>query len=154
MDSSFLYSKEFFSVWNCFEIFWLYDDREHTSKFPFVETELMWFAYDSGFICNELVRIVREFKNKSYFSYFEIKIQFLVSFLSTTDEMLTQYLNVVQLQLWIFPDFISSCKEFQNLHSFFAIVMGLSNIAVSRLSQTWEVNTFETSHFLLILYLA
>lgn len=30
------------------------------------------------------------------------------------------------------------CKEFQNLHSFFAIVMGLSNIAVSRLSQTWE----------------
>lgn len=35
--------------------------------------------------------------------------------------------------------FIFSCKEFQNLHSFFAIVMGLSNIAVSRLSQTWEV---------------
>ncbi|XP_052240015.1 rap guanine nucleotide exchange factor 4-like isoform X2 [Dreissena polymorpha] len=30
------------------------------------------------------------------------------------------------------------CKEFQNLNSFFAIVMGLSNIAVSRLSQTWE----------------
>ncbi|XP_025095168.1 rap guanine nucleotide exchange factor 4-like isoform X2 [Pomacea canaliculata] len=32
----------------------------------------------------------------------------------------------------------SHCKDFQNLHSFFAIVMGLSNIAVSRLSQTWE----------------
>ncbi|XP_052795915.1 rap guanine nucleotide exchange factor 4-like isoform X2 [Mya arenaria] len=30
------------------------------------------------------------------------------------------------------------CKEFRNLNSFFAIVMGLSNIAVSRLSQTWE----------------
>ncbi|KAK6165706.1 hypothetical protein SNE40_022584 [Patella caerulea] len=30
------------------------------------------------------------------------------------------------------------CKETKNLHSFFAIVMGLSNIAVSRLSQTWE----------------
>ncbi|KAJ8309151.1 hypothetical protein KUTeg_014025 [Tegillarca granosa] len=30
------------------------------------------------------------------------------------------------------------CKEYQNLNSFFAIVMGLSNIAVSRLSQTWE----------------
>ena len=37
------------------------DDHEHTSKFPFVETELMWFAYDSGFICNELVKIVGEF---------------------------------------------------------------------------------------------
>lgn len=32
----------------------------------------------------------------------------------------------------------SYCKEYQNLNSFFAIVMGLSNIAVSRLSQTWE----------------
>ncbi|XP_041365780.1 rap guanine nucleotide exchange factor 4-like isoform X3 [Gigantopelta aegis] len=30
------------------------------------------------------------------------------------------------------------CKEFQNVNSFLAIVMGLSNIAVSRLSQTWE----------------
>ena len=32
-----------------------------------------------------------------------------------------------------------SCKEFRNLNAFFAIVMGLSNIAVSRLSLTWEV---------------
>ncbi|XP_064648532.1 rap guanine nucleotide exchange factor 4-like [Lineus longissimus] len=30
------------------------------------------------------------------------------------------------------------CKEYQNLNSFYAIVMGLSNTAVSRLSQTWE----------------
>ncbi|CAF0731178.1 unnamed protein product [Rotaria sordida] len=32
----------------------------------------------------------------------------------------------------------SYCKEYRNLNSFFAIVMGLSNIAVSRLSLTWE----------------
>lgn len=31
-----------------------------------------------------------------------------------------------------------SCKEFQNLNAFFAVVMGLSNVAVSRLTQTWE----------------
>lgn len=31
-----------------------------------------------------------------------------------------------------------SCKEFQNLNAFFALVMGLSNVAVSRLTQTWE----------------
>lgn len=31
-----------------------------------------------------------------------------------------------------------SCKEYQNLNAFFAIVMGLSNVAVSRLSLTWE----------------
>ncbi|KAM9305228.1 rap guanine nucleotide exchange factor 4-like [Gastrophryne carolinensis] len=30
------------------------------------------------------------------------------------------------------------CKEYKNLNSFFAIVMGLSNVAVSRLSMTWE----------------
>ncbi|KAM8933892.1 rap guanine nucleotide exchange factor 4 [Pelodytes ibericus] len=30
------------------------------------------------------------------------------------------------------------CKEYKNLNSFFAIVMGLSNVAVSRLSLTWE----------------
>ncbi|XP_066544027.1 rap guanine nucleotide exchange factor 4 isoform X2 [Amia ocellicauda] len=30
------------------------------------------------------------------------------------------------------------CKEYKNLNSFFAIIMGLSNPAVSRLSQTWE----------------
>lgn len=32
----------------------------------------------------------------------------------------------------------SYCKEYRNLNGFFAIVMGLSNIAVSRLSLTWE----------------
>ncbi|XP_046678559.1 rap guanine nucleotide exchange factor 4 isoform X2 [Homalodisca vitripennis] len=30
------------------------------------------------------------------------------------------------------------CKEYQNLNAFFAVVMGLSNVAVSRLSLTWE----------------
>ncbi|XP_041940145.1 rap guanine nucleotide exchange factor 4 isoform X2 [Alosa sapidissima] len=30
------------------------------------------------------------------------------------------------------------CKEYRNLNSFFAIIMGMSNPAVSRLSHTWE----------------
>ncbi|XP_066520463.1 rap guanine nucleotide exchange factor 4-like isoform X2 [Hoplias malabaricus] len=30
------------------------------------------------------------------------------------------------------------CREFRNLNSFFAIIMGMCNPAVSRLSQTWE----------------
>lgn len=33
-----------------------------------------------------------------------------------------------------------SCKEYKNLNSFFAIIMGLSNVAVSRLTLTWEVS--------------
>lgn len=38
---------------------------------------------------------------------------------------------------------VCSCREFKNLNSFFAIIMGMSNPAVSRLSQTWEVNFIE-----------
>ncbi|XP_061579495.1 rap guanine nucleotide exchange factor 4 isoform X2 [Cololabis saira] len=30
------------------------------------------------------------------------------------------------------------CKEYKNLNAFFAVIMGLSNPAVSRLTQTWE----------------
>lgn len=38
--------------------------------------------------------------------------------------------------------FYFSCKEYKNLNSFFAIIMGLSNVAVSRLTMTWEVNAY------------
>lgn len=33
----------------------------------------------------------------------------------------------------------SSCKAQKNLNCFFAIIMGLNTAAISRLSQTWEV---------------
>lgn len=35
--------------------------------------------------------------------------------------------------------FCCSCKEYRNLNGFFAVTMGLSNPAVSRLNLTWEV---------------
>lgn len=41
--------------------------------------------------------------------------------------------------------FVHSCREFKNLNSFFAIIMGMSNPAVSRLSQTWEVNILRSA---------
>jgi len=31
-----------------------------------------------------------------------------------------------------------SCKEYYNFNAFFAILMGLSDVAVSRLSTTWD----------------
>ena len=31
-----------------------------------------------------------------------------------------------------------SCKEYQNTNAFFSIVMGLGNVAVTRMNQTWE----------------
>lgn len=39
-----------------------------------------------------------------------------------------------------FHVFCKSCKEYRNMNAFFAVIMGLSNPAVSRLSQTWEVS--------------
>uniref|UniRef100_A0A803THE4 Rap guanine nucleotide exchange factor 4 n=1 Tax=Anolis carolinensis TaxID=28377 RepID=A0A803THE4_ANOCA len=42
------------------------------------------------------------------------------------------------------------CKEYKNLNSFFALIMGLSNVAVSRLTMTWErmiSNTVRTVKF-------
>lgn len=40
--------------------------------------------------------------------------------------------------VWFKILFLISCKEYKNLNSFFAIVIGLSNVAISRLTQTWE----------------
>lgn len=41
---------------------------------------------------------------------------------------------------WLTDVTLHSCKEYRNLNAFFAIVMGLSNPAVCRLNQTWEVS--------------
>ncbi|KAG7464021.1 hypothetical protein MATL_G00182860 [Megalops atlanticus] len=49
----------------------------------------------------------------------------------------TQLSKRVQL-LKKFIKIAAHCKENKNLNSFFAIIMGMSNPAVSRLSQTWE----------------
>jgi len=46
------------------------------------------------------------------------------------------FLEVAELnfyQSWFF-----SCKEYYNFNAFFAILMGLSDVAVSRLSTTWD----------------
>ncbi|XP_034042266.1 rap guanine nucleotide exchange factor 4-like isoform X1 [Thalassophryne amazonica] len=49
----------------------------------------------------------------------------------------SQFSKRVQL-LRKFIKIAGHCKEYRNLNAFFAIIMGLSNPAVSRLSQTWE----------------
>ncbi|XP_062127532.1 rap guanine nucleotide exchange factor 4 isoform X3 [Drosophila sulfurigaster albostrigata] len=78
------------------------------------------------------------------------------------DALITANLDVFlrrfnEVQYWIVTELVSTqslskrvglvrkfiklaayCKEYQNLNAFFAIVMGLSNMAVTRLHQTWE----------------
>ncbi|XP_071956083.1 rap guanine nucleotide exchange factor 4-like isoform X2 [Antedon mediterranea] len=61
-----------------------------------------------------------------------------VQFWVVSEMCLTPSINKRVLLLKKFIKIAAYCKDYQNMHSFFAIVMGLSNIAVSRLSQTWE----------------
>eukprot|EP00064_Thunnus_orientalis_P009530 superscaffoldBa00001216_g9554 len=79
------------------------------------------------------------------------------SFRRTTANMDLFLRRFNQVQLWVvtevclcgqlskrvqllkkFIKIAAHCREFKNLNSFFAIIMGMSNPAVSRLSQTWE----------------
>uniref|UniRef100_A0AAX7SNL2 Rap guanine nucleotide exchange factor (GEF) 4 n=1 Tax=Astatotilapia calliptera TaxID=8154 RepID=A0AAX7SNL2_ASTCA len=83
----------------------------------------------------------------------------LISHLSTCSSSYLFLRRFNQVQLWVvtevclcgqlskrvqllkkFIKIAAHCREFKNLNSFFAIIMGMSNPAVSRLSQTWEVN--------------
>lgn len=61
-----------------------------------------------------------------------------VQYWVVTEILLTQNLSKRVHLLRKFIKLASYCREYQNMSSFFAIVLGLSNIAVSRLSQTWE----------------
>lgn len=61
-----------------------------------------------------------------------------VQYWVVTEMLLTQNLSKRVHLLRKFIKLASYCREYQNMSSFFAIVLGLSNIAVSRLSQTWE----------------
>ncbi|KAK3603635.1 hypothetical protein CHS0354_017354 [Potamilus streckersoni] len=61
-----------------------------------------------------------------------------VQYWVVTEMVLTTNLSKRVSLLRKFVKLAAYCKQHQNLNSFFAIVMGLSNIAVSRLSQTWE----------------
>ncbi|XP_038121933.1 rap guanine nucleotide exchange factor 4 isoform X2 [Culex quinquefasciatus] len=62
----------------------------------------------------------------------EIQYWVVTEIVSTSN--LTKRMSLVKK----FIKLAAFCKEYQNLNAFFAIVMGLSNMAVSRLTQTWD----------------
>uniref|UniRef100_A0A1A7Y8G6 Rap guanine nucleotide exchange factor (GEF) 4 n=1 Tax=Iconisemion striatum TaxID=60296 RepID=A0A1A7Y8G6_9TELE len=61
-----------------------------------------------------------------------------IQFWVITEVCLCSQLNKRVQLLKKFIKIAAQCKEYKNLNTFFAIIMGLSNPAVSRLSQTWE----------------
>ncbi|KAJ8932732.1 hypothetical protein NQ314_014428 [Rhamnusium bicolor] len=61
-----------------------------------------------------------------------------IQFWVVTEICMTTSLSKRVAVLRKFIKLAAYCKEYQNLNAFCAIVMGLSNVAVSRLSMTWE----------------
>uniref|UniRef100_A0A7N6AI65 Rap guanine nucleotide exchange factor (GEF) 4 n=1 Tax=Anabas testudineus TaxID=64144 RepID=A0A7N6AI65_ANATE len=61
-----------------------------------------------------------------------------IQFWVVTEMCLCSQLNKRVQLLKKFIKVAAHCKEYRNMNAFFAIIMGLSNPAVSRLSQTWE----------------
>ncbi|XP_028992535.1 rap guanine nucleotide exchange factor 4 isoform X2 [Betta splendens] len=61
-----------------------------------------------------------------------------IQFWVVTEMCLCSQLNKRVQLLKKFIKIAAHCKEYRNLNAFFAVIMGLSNPAVSRLSQTWE----------------
>ncbi|GLV32312.1 Exchange protein directly activated by cAMP [Carabus blaptoides fortunei] len=61
-----------------------------------------------------------------------------IQFWVVTEMCMTSSLSKRVALLRKFIKLAAYCKEYQNLNAFCAIVMGLSNVAVSRLSLTWE----------------
>ncbi|KAG5891364.1 hypothetical protein JTB14_007604 [Gonioctena quinquepunctata] len=61
-----------------------------------------------------------------------------IQFWVVTEICMTTSLSKRVAVLRKFIKLAAYCREFQNLNAFCAIVMGLSNVAVSRLSNTWE----------------
>lgn len=55
-----------------------------------------------------------------------------------TEVVLTQSLSKRVSLLRKFIKLAAYCKEYQNLNAFFAVVMGLANMACARLTQTWD----------------
>ncbi|ODN00672.1 Rap guanine nucleotide exchange factor 4 [Orchesella cincta] len=62
------------------------------------------------------------------------EIQFWVA----TEILMTSNLSKRVALFRKFLKLAAYCKEYQNLNAFFAIVMGLGNVALTRLTQTWE----------------
>ncbi|XP_071049981.1 rap guanine nucleotide exchange factor 4 isoform X2 [Onthophagus taurus] len=61
-----------------------------------------------------------------------------IQFWVVTELCLTSNLNKRVAVLRKFIKLAAYCREYQNLNAFCAIVMGLSNVAISRLSLTWD----------------
>uniref|UniRef100_A0A7N8YGW5 Rap guanine nucleotide exchange factor 4a n=1 Tax=Mastacembelus armatus TaxID=205130 RepID=A0A7N8YGW5_9TELE len=92
------------------------------------ELELIYHTFGKQNIKKTTVNLDLFLRRFNEIQFWVITEMCLCSQLSKRVQLLKKFIKIA-----------THCKEYRNLNAFFAVIMGLSNPAISRLSQTWEV---------------
>ncbi|XP_026151929.1 rap guanine nucleotide exchange factor 4 isoform X2 [Mastacembelus armatus] len=91
------------------------------------ELELIYHTFGKQNIKKTTVNLDLFLRRFNEIQFWVITEMCLCSQLSKRVQLLKKFIKIA-----------THCKEYRNLNAFFAVIMGLSNPAISRLSQTWE----------------
>uniref|UniRef100_A0A3B4ZKW7 Rap guanine nucleotide exchange factor 4 n=1 Tax=Stegastes partitus TaxID=144197 RepID=A0A3B4ZKW7_9TELE len=91
------------------------------------ELELIYHTFGRQYVKKTTVNLDLFLRRFNEIQFWVITEMCLCSQLSKRVQLLKKFIKIA-----------AHCKEYRNLNAFFAVIMGLSNPAVSRLSQTWE----------------
>uniref|UniRef100_A0A8C5GTV4 Rap guanine nucleotide exchange factor (GEF) 4 n=1 Tax=Gouania willdenowi TaxID=441366 RepID=A0A8C5GTV4_GOUWI len=91
------------------------------------ELELISHTYGMQCVMKTTVNLDLFLRRFNEIQFWVITEMCLCSQLSKRVQLLKKFIKIA-----------AHCKEYKNLNAFFAVIMGLSNPAVSRLAQTWE----------------
>ncbi|KAM6934732.1 rap guanine nucleotide exchange factor 4 [Xenentodon cancila] len=91
------------------------------------ELELIYHTFGRQYIKKTSVNLDLFLRRFNEIQFWVVTEMCLCSQLSKRVQLLKKFIKIA-----------AHCKEYKNLNAFFAIIMGLSNPAVSRLTQTWE----------------
>uniref|UniRef100_A0A3P8PB16 Rap guanine nucleotide exchange factor (GEF) 4 n=1 Tax=Astatotilapia calliptera TaxID=8154 RepID=A0A3P8PB16_ASTCA len=92
------------------------------------ELELIYHTFGRQYVKKTTVNLDLFLRRFNEIQFWVITEMCLCPQLSKRVQLLKKFIKIA-----------AHCKEYRNLNAFFAIIMGLSNPAVCRLSQTWEV---------------
>uniref|UniRef100_A0A3B4FI91 Rap guanine nucleotide exchange factor 4 n=1 Tax=Pundamilia nyererei TaxID=303518 RepID=A0A3B4FI91_9CICH len=91
------------------------------------ELELIYHTFGRQYVKKTTVNLDLFLRRFNEIQFWVITEMCLCPQLSKRVQLLKKFIKIA-----------AHCKEYRNLNAFFAIIMGLSNPAVCRLSQTWE----------------
>uniref|UniRef100_A0A3Q1BMP1 Rap guanine nucleotide exchange factor (GEF) 4 n=1 Tax=Amphiprion ocellaris TaxID=80972 RepID=A0A3Q1BMP1_AMPOC len=91
------------------------------------ELELIYHTFGRQCVKKTTVNLDLFLRRFNEIQFWVITEMCLCSQLSKRVQLLKKFIKIA-----------AHCKEYRNLNAFFAVIMGLSNPAVSRLTQTWE----------------